>query len=80
MSFLDSLLAGGPDYRVVPDLGGAVFGPVDGSEDALKRFGAVADKLIANDGLGYRLVHRLTHRSSDHAESYIDRIVINILR
>jgi hypothetical protein len=77
MNFFDELLAGGPDYRVSPDIGGAIFGPADGSEDALKRFQAVTEKIIANDGLGYRVVHRLIHRSSDNPGDYIDRMVIN---
>lgn len=76
-AFLDDLLAGGPDYRVTPDLGGAVFGPVDETEDALRRFQAIADKIKANDGLGYSVVDRLTHRTSEYSEAFIDRMVIN---
>lgn len=77
MSFLDDLLAGGSDYRVVLDIGGAVFGPVDDSEEAMKRFQTVANRIRANDGLGYRLVERLTYKSSEYAQSYIDHLVIN---
>ncbi len=80
MSFVDELLAGGEDYRVTSDLGGAVFSSVDDSDDALRRFQPIADRVEANDGLGYDVVHRLTHRSSDHRDSPIDRIVINIHR
>ena len=78
--FLDTLLAGGPDYLVTPDLGGAVFGPADDSDEALRRFQATAGKITANDGLGYSVVHRLTHRTSDHSEAFIDRMVINTHR
>ena len=77
MSFLDDLLAGGPDYRVTLDIGGAIFGPAEDSEKALERFQSVADRIVANDGLGYRVVERLIHRTSDYAQSYIDRLVIN---
>jgi hypothetical protein len=76
-NFLNALLAGGPDYRVSPDLGGAVFGPIDNSDEALRRFQAIAEKIRANDGLGYTVVRRLTHRASDRSEGFIDRMVIN---
>ncbi len=77
MSFLEDLLAGGPDYRVVLDIGGAVFSPADDTEGATERFQTVAERIRANDGLGYRLIDRLTHESSEYAQSYIDRLVIN---
>lgn len=80
MSFLRDLLAGGPDHRVIADIGGALIAPSDGSDDALLRFQSVVDQLVANDGAGYRVVKRLTHRSSDHAAGYVDRMVINITR
>jgi hypothetical protein len=75
--FLNELLAGGPDYRVSPNLGGAIFAPADHSEDAPIRFQSVANRIIANDGLGYSVSNRLTHRDSGYAEYYIDRMVIN---
>ncbi|QIG81553.1 hypothetical protein [Stakelama tenebrarum] len=77
MSFLDDLLAGGPDYRVARDIGGAIFGPAEDSEEALERFQSVVDRIVANDGLGYRVVKRLIHRTSDYAQNSIDRLVIN---
>lgn len=79
-AFLDDLLAGGPDYCTVPDLGGAVFGPADDSDAALDRFQAVAARIIANDGRGYSVIRRLTHRTSDSKEGHIDRLVINVRR
>jgi len=79
MSFLYELLAGGPDYRVTPDIDGALIAPTDGSDDALKKFQTVVDRITANDGAGYRVVKRLTHRNSDHAAGYVDRMVINII-
>lgn len=77
MTFLEEMLVGSDDDRVSPDLGGATFAPVDGSSDALQRFQSIAERIEANDGMGYNVVHRLTHRSSDHRASPIDRIVIN---
>jgi hypothetical protein len=76
-SFLKALLAGGDDYRVSPDLGGAIFAPSDSSDEALIRFQSVANRIIANEGLGYSVVHHLIHRDSGYAENYIDRLVIN---
>jgi hypothetical protein len=76
-AFLDDILADGSDYSVASDLGGAVFGPINDTEDALRRFQAVAARIRANDGLGYSMVHRLTHRTSDYSEGFIDRMVIN---
>ena len=76
-NFLSDLLAGGPDYRVSPDLGGAIFAPSENSEDALVKFQAVVSRIIAHEGLGFVVVHRLTHRDSGYAENYIDRLVIN---
>lgn len=78
MNFLENLMAGGSDYRVTTDLGGAVFAPAVDGEDGLRRFAAVADKIIANDGLGYS-VH-LTHKNSDHGYGWVDRIIINFRR
>jgi hypothetical protein len=78
--FLTTLLAGGADYRVTPDLGGAVFGPVDDSDEALRRFERIAGMITANDGRGYTVVRRLTHRTSDRSEDLIDRMVINTRR
>ena len=80
MNFLRDLLAGGPDHRVIPDIGGALIAPSDSSDDALSRFQSIVDRIVANDGAGYRVVNRLTHRSSDHAAEYVDRMVINIPR
>lgn len=80
MSFLADLLAGGEDYQVIPDLGGAMFAPVDGSDEALRRFQPIAQRIEANDGLGYEVIHRLTHRSSDLRDSPIDRILISTSR
>lgn len=77
MSVLDDLLAGSPNYRVSPDIGGAVFGPVSDTIEALERFQSIADRISANDGMGYRVVHRLTHRTSEYATDYVDRMVIN---
>jgi hypothetical protein len=76
MGFLDELLAGGPDYRVSLDIGGAVFGPTGDSAAERAAFHALAKRIIANDGLGYRV--QLKHRGSDNANGYYDRIVINI--
>lgn len=78
MSILDDLLAGGPDHRATADIGGAIFAPVDDSREALARFQVVADRIIANDGLGYSVIHRLVHRTSEYAGDYIDRLVVNI--
>lgn len=78
MNLLEELLAGSKDHRATPNLGGAIFGPVDGSDDALMRFQKVAALIISNDDLGYAVVQRLVHSSSDHSGSPIDRIVINI--
>lgn len=78
MSFLDELLAGGPEYRVVPDIGGAVFAPTGDTQAERAAFHRIAQRIIMNEGLGYR-VH-LTHRSSDDAEGLLDRVVINIDR
>jgi hypothetical protein len=76
-SFLKALLAGGNDYRASPDLGGTIFAPADSTDEALIRFQAVANSILANEGLGYSVVHRLTHRDSGYAENYIDRLAIN---
>ena len=73
-SFLSELLQGGSDYRVTQDIGGAVFGPKGPSREERAAFSAVADKLIAYEGLGYLI--QLSHRSSD--DGLVDRIVINI--
>lgn len=78
MSVLDDLLAGGPDHRATADIGGAIFAPVDDSKEALARFQTVTDRIIANDGMGYSVVRRLIHRSSEYAGDYIDRLAINI--
>ena len=72
------MLAGGPDYKVSVDIGGAIFSPLDGSPSGLEKFQPVAVRIIANDGLGYSVRNR--HRSSDHAAGYIDLLVINIPR
>lgn len=78
MTFLDYLLAGGPDYRVTGDLGGAVVAPAENSKEGFAKFQVVAKSIIVNDGSGYSVIHRLTHRTSRYPEDYIDRIVINI--
>jgi hypothetical protein len=78
MTWIQELLNGSDDHRATSDLGGAIFAPVDGSDDALVRFQKVANQILANDGLGYTVVNRLIHRSRDHATSPIDRIVVNI--
>ncbi len=78
MSVLNDLLAGGPDHRATADIGGAIFAPADDTKEALARFQTIADSIIANDGIGYSVVHRLIHRSSEYAENYIDRLVVNI--
>ena len=75
MGFLDDLLDGGPDYRVSLDLGGAIFGPAGDSQAERAAFHAVAQRIIANDGLGYQVKRK--HRSSDRADGYYDLIVIN---
>lgn len=77
MSFVKDILSGGPDYRVSADLGGAMFAPADHSEAALIAFQTVADRILANDGLGYTVVRRLIHRDSGYAENHIDRLIIN---
>ncbi len=76
MSMLEDLLAGGSDYHVVLDLGGAVFAPVGDTREEQAAFHEVARRIIANEGLGYR-VHT-SHRSSDDADRFFDRVVINI--
>lgn len=80
MSFVDELLAGGRDYRVTGDLGGAVFAPINDTYAALEQFQRITSLIEANDGLGYDVVHRLTHQSSDHGSALTDRMVINIHR
>lgn len=75
MTFVDELMSGDGDYRVSRDIGGAIFSATSDSEDALGKFQPVAQRIIANNGLGYHV--KLTHRSSDHAANYIDRIVID---
>jgi hypothetical protein len=78
MNPLQEFLKGGPDHRVAPDVGGAIFTPVDDSDEALRRFQTIAQRIEANDGFGYDVIHRLTHRSSDLRDSPIERIVINV--
>ena len=78
MDLLRELLAGSDDHRSAPDLGGAIFSPVNDSDEALLRFQKIVERIQANDGFGYTIVHRLTHRSSDHGAGFIDRMVINI--
>lgn len=78
MTMIDQLLAGGPDHRATADLGGAIFGPVDDSEDALLRFQSIADRLIANDGLGYKIIPRGIHKTREYSGNHVDRVVINI--
>lgn len=77
-AFLEGLLVGGPNYRVTLDIGGAVFAPPDGSTEALENFQSVANKIHANDGLGYNVQHRLTHKSADYGVNLIDRMIIKI--
>ena len=76
MGFLQDLLAGGADYRIVPDLGGAVLGPTGNTEEERAAFDEVARRVIANEGQGYRV--QLKHRSSDDRHGRYDRLVINI--
>jgi hypothetical protein len=80
LNFLQNLLSGGPDYRVTLDIGGAVFAPAGDTGEALQNFQSVAEKIKANDGLGYRVIERLIHRSNTHAHNHIDLLVINILK
>jgi len=75
--FLKGLLEGGPDHRISPDIGGAVFSAIDDTADGLERFQPVAARILANDGRGYSVVRRLIHRTSDGPVDRIDRIVIN---
>lgn len=77
-NFLKDLLAGGPDHRVVADLGGAVLASTEDTPEARAAFHAVAERVIANDGLGYSV--RLRHRSSDDAAGHYDRVIINFPR
>jgi hypothetical protein len=76
MSFLDDLLAGGPDYRVrqMPD--GASFQPSDASDEALAAFQSVVAQIRANEGDGYDIFQM--HRSSDRGGNMVDRILITI--
>lgn len=76
MEVLRELLAGGPDYRVSLDIGGAIFGPVGETAADRAAFHAVAERIVANDGRGYRV--KLKHRTSDSADGHYDRIIINI--
>jgi hypothetical protein len=75
MSYLDDLLAGGPGYSVKPTSGGATFKPVDGSDEALRRFQPVAAEIIENEGDDYEIFGR-PHRSSDRPGNFIDLLVI----
>lgn len=76
VGFLQELMAGGPDYRIVPDLGGAVLGPVGDTREERAAFDVVARRVIANEGQGYRV--RLKHRGSDDADGHYDRLIIDI--
>lgn len=76
MDFLQDLLAGGPDYRIVPDLGGAVLGPTGDTREERAAFDLVARRVIANEGQGYSV--RLKHKGFDDAEGHYDRLIISI--
>lgn len=69
-------MAGGPGYRIVPDLGGAVLGPTGDTQEERAAFHEVAKRIIANEGQGYSV--RLRHKGSDDAEDRYDRLIINI--
>lgn len=75
MSYLHDLLAGGSGYKVKLTSGGATFSPVDGSEEALRRFQPVAAEIIQNEGDGYEIFGR-PHRSSDRPGNFIDLLAI----
>lgn len=78
MSYLEELMSGGPDYRVVPDIGGAIFAPTGDTREERLAFHRVAERIVANDGAGYRV--QLKHRSSDDSDGFFDRIIINTNR
>lgn len=80
MNFVEEILAGSETHRATLNLGGAVLSPINDSDDATSRFQFQAQRILANDGLGYDVVHRLTRQSSDHRDSPIERIVINLHR
>lgn len=78
MNFIDEILAGSEAHRATRNLGGAIFSPLNDTDDAIHRFQFFAQRVLANDGSGYDVLHRQTHQSSDHRDSPIDRIVINL--
>lgn len=76
MTFLEELLAGGPDYKVTIDLGGAVIRPKDDSDEGLEAFQKVYDLIRSNEGAGFEIYQ--THKTSDRSHDYVDRVLINI--
>lgn len=45
INLLEGLLAGGPNYRVTLDLGGAIFAPAAGSDEAEDEFQPIAERI-----------------------------------
>ena len=72
--FLDTLLAGGIDYAVSFTPDGASLRPKNDSEEALKAFQNIVDRVEANEGHGYRIFQ--AHESSGRPGNRIDRLLI----
>lgn len=73
--FIEGVLDGGSYYTATrSEDGGFSISPLDGSEQALKDFAPIADKVIGHDGEGYELRPE-PHIYKGYQIDYVDLIV-----
>lgn len=76
MTQIETMLAGGPGYKVTRSSGAATFQPAGGSAADLDAFQVIADELARYNGRGYQIFK--DHVSSDHGDNLYDLIMVTL--
>jgi hypothetical protein len=76
VSFIDELLESGGHFIIERIEGGATLKPASPSDTDLRSFQAVVARVREHAGHGYRIFRE--HASSEHAEEYVDLVIVQM--
>ncbi len=76
MSYIDSLIENGTNFRVDRQDESASFRPTNDSETALQAFQPVVRDLRAHTGQGYDI--HIEHTISDHGLDLVDLVLVTL--
>lgn len=76
MSYIDSLIENGINFRVDRKDESASFRPASDSETDLQAFQAVVRNLRAHQGDGYDI--HIEHTLSDHGDGLVDLVLVTL--